>query len=118
MTETNISWLKPEQVEAMRDAAYQGRHGSRDDAIVTVLYDTGLRRLELSRVDRDMLDLDDSVLRLPGGSRNSTPTTAARSPGRSRSIPTASSVPSGRFGRGSTTAAPSRRSSRRKSPTA
>jgi len=66
MTETNISWLKPEQVEAMRDAAYQGRHGSRDDAIVTVLYDTGLRRLELSRVDRDMLDLDDSVLRLPG----------------------------------------------------
>jgi integrase len=65
VTETNISWLKPEQVEAMRDAAYEGRHGSRDDAIVTTLYDTGLRRLELSGVDRDMLDLDDGVLRIP-----------------------------------------------------
>ena len=65
VTETNISWLKPEQVEAMRDAAYEGRHGTRDDAIVTTLYDTGLRRLELSRVDRGMLDLDDGVLRIP-----------------------------------------------------
>jgi integrase len=65
VTETNISWLKPEQVEAMRDAAYEGRHGARDDAIVTTLYDTGLRRLELSGVDRDMLDLDDGVLRIP-----------------------------------------------------
>ena len=65
VTETNISWLKPEQVETMRDAAYEGRHGNRDDAIVTTLYDTGLRREELSGVDRDMLDLDDGVLRIP-----------------------------------------------------
>jgi len=26
-TETNIRWLKPDQVEAMRDAAHEGRHG-------------------------------------------------------------------------------------------
>ncbi len=58
-------WLKPDQVEAMRDAARDGRHGRRDDAIVTLLYDTGLRRGELSRVDRAMLDLEDELLRLP-----------------------------------------------------
>jgi integrase len=64
-TETNISWLKPEQVEAMRDAAHEGRHGPRDDAIVTLLYDTGLRRGELSSVNLDMLDVDDGTLRIP-----------------------------------------------------
>jgi integrase len=49
----------------MRDAAYQGRHGQRDDAIVTLLYDTGLRRAELAAVDRDMLDLEERELRIP-----------------------------------------------------
>jgi len=63
---TNIHFLKPEQVEAMRDAAHEGRHGQRDEAIVTLLYDTGLRRKELAAVDRGMLDLDDEQLRLPG----------------------------------------------------
>ena len=66
-TETNVSWLKPQQVESMRDAAHEGRHGPRDDAIVTVLYDTGLRRGELEQVNRDMLDLDDEQLRIPAG---------------------------------------------------
>jgi integrase len=49
----------------MRDAAHEGRHGHRDDAIVTLLYDTGLRRAELAQVDREMLDLDDGELRSP-----------------------------------------------------
>ncbi|WP_136688653.1 tyrosine-type recombinase/integrase [Halorhabdus amylolytica] len=65
--DSNIHFLKPDQVEAMRDAAHEGRHGHRDEAIVALLYDTGLRRSELSRVDRGMLDLEDEVLRLPGG---------------------------------------------------
>jgi len=60
-------WLKPEQVEAMRDAAHEGRHGTRDDAIVTTLYDTGLRRAELAQVNRDMIDLNDEQLRIPAG---------------------------------------------------
>lgn len=64
-TDTNIHWLKPPQVEAMRDAAHEGRHGLRDDAIVTVMYDTGLRRGELAAVDRDMVDLEDGELRIP-----------------------------------------------------
>ncbi|SNZ06104.1 integrase/recombinase XerC/integrase/recombinase XerD [Natronoarchaeum philippinense] len=64
-TNSNIRWLKPDQVEAMRDAAHEGRHGPRDDAIVTLLYDTGLRRGELVQVDRAMLDLDEEQLRIP-----------------------------------------------------
>ena len=80
MTKTNIAWLKPDQVEAMRDAAHEGRHGQRDDAIVTVLYDTGLRRRELSQVDRDMLDLDDEVLRIPADIQKDYPTDRSPSP--------------------------------------
>jgi len=64
-TETNIRYLKPRQVEEMRDAAYRGTQGDRDDAIVTLLYDTGLRRGELAQVDRDMLDLEERELRIP-----------------------------------------------------
>lgn len=64
-TNSNISWLKPDQVEAMRDTAHEGRHGYRDDAIVTLLYDTGLRRSELASVNRDMLDLEEHQLRIP-----------------------------------------------------
>jgi len=64
-TNSNISWLKPRQVEDIRDAAHEGRHGPRDDAIVTLLYDTGLRRAELAAVNRDMLDLDERELRIP-----------------------------------------------------
>jgi site-specific recombinase XerD len=65
-TNSNIHWLKPKQVEAMRDVAYEGQNGARDDAIVTLLYDTGLRRSELSQIDRTMLDLDEGELRIPG----------------------------------------------------
>jgi len=65
VTDTNISWLKPDQVEAMRDAVYEGRHGDRDDAVATVLYDTGLRRGELAQLNVDMLDLDERELRIP-----------------------------------------------------
>jgi integrase len=63
--DSNVSWLKPAQVESLRDAAHQGRHGQRDDAILTLLYDTGLRRGELAQVDRDMLDLEEGQLRTP-----------------------------------------------------
>jgi integrase len=58
-------WLKPAQVEAMRDVVRDGRHPERDDAIVVLLYDTGLRRGEAALVDRDMVDLDEEQLRIP-----------------------------------------------------
>lgn len=58
-------WLKPGQVDAMREGAREGRHPQRDDAILTLLYDTGLRREELSLTDRAMVDLEDELLRIP-----------------------------------------------------
>jgi integrase len=67
MMDSNIHWLKPDQVEAMRDAAYEGTAGARDDASVTLLYDTGLRRAEAAALNTDMLDLDESQLRIPAG---------------------------------------------------
>lgn len=71
---SNVHWLKPDQVEAMRDAAHDGRHGLRDDAILTLLYDTGLRRAELAQVDRSMLDLDDDRLFIPASIQKDYPT--------------------------------------------
>lgn len=59
-------WLKPQQIEQMRDAAHtHSQHPHRDDAITTLLYDTGLRRSELSQLNRDMLDLTENQLRIP-----------------------------------------------------
>ena len=63
-TKANISRLKPAQVEAMRDAAHHGNHGHRDEAIVTLLYDTGLRRGEAAQLTVEMLDLEDGYLRI------------------------------------------------------
>jgi len=77
---SNIAWLKPEQVEALRDAAHEGSAGPRDDAIVTILYDTGLRRAELSQVDRDMLDLDEDQLRIPASIQKDYPNDSTPSP--------------------------------------
>lgn len=74
MTGDDVHWLKPGQVDAMRDAARDGRHPDRDDAIITLLYDTGLRRAELSQVDRAMLDLEDEHLRIPGRIQKGFPT--------------------------------------------
>ena len=73
-TNSNVSWLKPGQVEAMRDAAHDGLQELRDEAILTILYDTGLRRAELSAVNQEMLDLDDELLRLPAGIQKDYPT--------------------------------------------
>jgi len=80
LTDSNIFWLKPDQVEAMRDAAHEGRHGQRDEAIVTLLYDTGLRRRELSLVDRAMLDLEEDELRIPARIQKDYPNDNSPSP--------------------------------------
>ena len=61
-------FVKPEQVEAMRNATVAESAGylsQRNDAIIQVLYDTGLRVGELVVLDVDMVDLDDEVFRLP-----------------------------------------------------
>lgn len=63
------TWLKPTQVEALRDAAYEVSHPHlqpRNEALVAFLYDTGLRVSEALQVRPDgMLDLRDGLLQLP-----------------------------------------------------
>jgi integrase len=66
----------------MRDAAHEGRHGPRDDAILTLLYDTGLRRGEFSRVDREMLALDEGELRTPAEIQKEYPNDGSPRPAR------------------------------------
>jgi len=43
-----------------------GSHGPRDEAIVTLIYETGLRRGEAAMLTTDMLDFEDGHLRIPG----------------------------------------------------
>ena len=62
------AWLKPEQVEQMRDATVAESANylaGRNDALIALLYDTGLRVGEAVAVDTEMLDLDEGVLMLP-----------------------------------------------------
>jgi len=61
-------WLKPEQVSAMRDGTVANSAGylaGRNDAILALLYDTGLHVGELVALDVEMLDLNEGVLMLP-----------------------------------------------------
>lgn len=63
------TWLKPEQVEQLRDAAYETSHPhlqARNEALVVFLYDTGLRISEALAVQHDgMLDLTNGLLTIP-----------------------------------------------------
>ena len=67
------TWLTPEQIEQIRDAcltdAFPNYLQGRNETIVTLLADTGLRVSELVELDWDHLDLDADTaeLYLPGG---------------------------------------------------
>jgi integrase/recombinase XerD len=72
-TDSNIRakvWLEPDQVEALRNACYDDEFASylqqRNDAIIALLYDAGLRVGELVQVDVEMLREGRSELYLPG----------------------------------------------------
>ncbi|ELY41936.1 integrase family protein, partial [Natronorubrum sulfidifaciens JCM 14089] len=61
-TDSNIRakvWLEPDQVEALRNVCYDDEFASylqqRNDAIIALLYDAGLRVGELVQVDVGML---------------------------------------------------------------
>lgn len=64
------TWLKPEQVERMKDACLTDEFPTylqdRNLAIVSLLYDTGLRASEIVALDTHHLELEDSRLLLPG----------------------------------------------------
>jgi integrase/recombinase XerC/integrase/recombinase XerD len=62
-------WLRPEQIDALRNAAY--RTGveylqQRNEAIVALMYDTGVRVGELVALDVEYLRDDSTKLYLPG----------------------------------------------------
>jgi len=60
-------WVKPKQVEKIRNACYETSYPhlqQRNDALVAVLYDAGLRVKELCAIDVDHVDFDDGVLNL------------------------------------------------------
>jgi integrase/recombinase XerC/integrase/recombinase XerD len=63
-------WPEPEQVDALRNACYDDTFASylqlRNDAIIALLYDAGLRVGELVQVDVEMLREGRSELYLPG----------------------------------------------------
>lgn len=61
-------WLKPEQIEEMRNAIVEESAdylASRNDALLAVLADTGLRVAEAVALDVEMLDLSEGIIMLP-----------------------------------------------------
>jgi integrase/recombinase XerC/integrase/recombinase XerD len=61
-------WLKPEQIDAMRNATVENSAdylATRNDALIALLADTGLRVGEAVAVDVSMIDFEDGVLMLP-----------------------------------------------------
>lgn len=70
-------WLKPEQVEAMRNAIVKDSRSvlkQRNHSLIQLLYDTGLRVGEAVQVDVEHLDLDEGVLGLPADVQKDYPT--------------------------------------------
>lgn len=77
------AWVKPEQVEALRNAVYRCRPDylqQRDDAIIALMYDTGLRVGELVALDVDHLRNDNTTLYLPGDLQKDYPTDESPGP--------------------------------------
>lgn len=61
-------WLKPEQIEDMRNATVENSAdylAPRNDALIALMADTGLRVGEIVALDVSMVDFEDGVLMLP-----------------------------------------------------
>lgn len=71
------SWLKPEQVETMRDVclsnAFPVYLQDRNDALIAVMYDTGLRASEVCGLDTDHFDANEGTLYLPSAIQKGNP---------------------------------------------
>lgn len=71
------TWLKPEQVERLRDVcltdAVPTYLQDRNEAIVALLYDAGLRAGELCALDVDHLDVDAGTVYLPSQIQKGSP---------------------------------------------
>jgi integrase len=71
------TWLKPDQVEELRDVCLTDVVPTylqdRNEAIITLLYDAGLRAGELCALDVDHLDLDARTVYLPSTIQKGSP---------------------------------------------
>lgn len=71
------TWLKPEQVEQLRDECLTDTCPTylqdRDEAIITLAYDAGLRAGELAGLDVDHVDLDAGTIYLPTAIQKGSP---------------------------------------------
>ena len=79
------AWLKPDQVEELRNAVFRCRPTylqGRDDTIIATLYDTGLRVGELVALNVDHLRDNNTVLFLPTELQKDYPTDASPKPTR------------------------------------
>jgi integrase len=63
------TWLKPQQVEALKDACLTDEFPTylqdRNLAVVSLMYDTGLRAVETVALDASHVELEERKLRLP-----------------------------------------------------
>ena len=70
-------WLKPEQVERMRDATVKDSAtylAQRNDSLIATIADTGLRVAEAVALEVEMLDLDEGIIMLPADVQKDYPT--------------------------------------------
>lgn len=78
------TWLHPDQIERLRTVCYQDcfqpPFRQRNDALITLLYDTGLRVGELVQLTVGHLDLDGPTVRLPATEQSETGQPQPRSP--------------------------------------
>jgi len=80
------TWLTPDQVDDLRTTAYEDSFadhlGLRNESLIAVMYDTGLRVGELVQLDVDMLrlDSDQPSIYLPSAIQKDYPTDASPSP--------------------------------------
>lgn len=61
-------WLKPEQIEDIRNATVAESAdylAARNDSLIALLADTGLRVSEAMALDTEMLDLEEGIVMLP-----------------------------------------------------
>jgi integrase/recombinase XerD len=79
------AWLKPDQVDALRTAVYRCRPDylqQRDDALIALMYDTGLRVGETVALNVEHLRDDRATLYLPGPIQKDYPTDESPGPAR------------------------------------
>jgi integrase len=71
------TWLKPEQVEQLRDECLTDTCPTylqdRDEAIITLAYDAGLRAGEIAGLDVEHVDLDAGTVYLPTSIQKGSP---------------------------------------------